>query len=91
MLAVAKQYVVFEVECRKQGLGTLIAMIRRWQPLRFPNLGPMGSRVRPDLQRSEFINIYHMSVCWLVAVEFLGPFFLESNSGSFDSFHVLVR
>ncbi len=89
--AVAQQQVLLEVERRKEHPRPLVAMVGRRQPSRFAALRPVTARIGPDLQRTELVQTNYPPVFRRMVVELLDSFFLASNSGSFDSFHVLVR
>ena len=53
--------------------------------------GPGSTGMRLDLDRSQFVETDYDRVFRRPLVESVDAFFLETNSGSFDSFQVRVR
>lgn len=88
---VSPKFILAEIIKREILSGAERSGIRGWQPLRGTFSAPGSSVDGSDLDRSELIIAYNMGVLRNPFIEPVYAFFFTSNSGSFDSFQVLVR
>ena len=90
-LVVHPQDILMETVGGKEIADTAVAMVGRPMAHRMLLQRPRGTGIRLDLHRAKFIKADYDRVFRRPIVESVDAFFLEVNSGSFDSFQVRVR
>ncbi len=88
---VSPELITVDIKERQQVSDPVRAGVGRRETLRMPPSCPVHSILRPQFKWAKFVKANNTRTFGRFPVQSGHSFFLTSKSGSFDSFHVLVR